>query len=89
MPAESVPSDARIVGQTWAKTNKDGSPDRRFVGNHQIQIALYGELTLKSDTGLFETYLFSNPERLERFVKSWNAFVACFDHRISLVVSQV
>ena len=27
---EGVPSDSRIDGYTWAKTNKNGSPDRRF-----------------------------------------------------------
>ena len=30
---EGVPSDAEVVGYTWAKTNKDGSPDRRFKEN--------------------------------------------------------
>ena len=82
---EGVPSDSKTIGQTWAKTNKDGSRDKRFAGNYQIPIVLYGELTLKSETGLWEAFEFSNPERLERFMKSWNAFVASFDRRISLV----
>src|SRR5262249_51144022 len=30
---ETVPEDANIVGRTWAKVNRDGSPDRRFKGN--------------------------------------------------------
>ncbi len=85
---DGVPSDSTIVGQTWAKTNKDGSRDKRFAGNYQIPIALYGELTLKSETGLWEEFHFSNPERLARFEKSWKAFVASFDHRFSLVVAQ-
>lgn len=76
---EKVPSDSKIVGQTWTKSNKDGSRDRRFANNHQIPIALYGQLILKSETGLWEEYLFSVPERLERFVKSWSAFVESFD----------
>jgi DNA-directed RNA polymerase subunit RPC12/RpoP len=45
-------------------------------------------LTLKSDTGLWEKYLFSNPEKMERFVKSWHVFVASFDHQISLRFNQ-
>lgn len=83
-----VPSDSTTIGQTWAKTNKDGSRDKRFEGNYQIPIALYGELTLKSETGLWEDFQFSNPERLDRFVKSWNAFVASFACKISLVFTQ-
>jgi DNA-directed RNA polymerase subunit RPC12/RpoP len=85
---DGVPSDSKVVGQTWAKTNKDGSRDKRFAGNYQIPIALYGDLTLKSETGLWEEFQFSNPEQLERFVKSWNTFVASFDHRISLRFDQ-
>lgn len=83
--SEKVPSDSKIIGHTWAKTNKDGSRDRRFANNHQIPIALYGQLILKSETGLWEEYLFSAPERLERFVKTWSAFVTSFDRSISLV----
>jgi hypothetical protein len=85
---EGVPSDSKVVGQTWAKMNKDGSRDKRFADNYQIPIALYGRLILKSGTGLWEEFQFSSPERLERFAKSWNAFVASFDHRISLVIEQ-
>lgn len=85
---DGVPADSKVIGQTWAKTNKDGSRDKRFAGNYQIPIALYGDLTLKSETGLWEEFQFSNTERMERFVKSWNAFVASFDHRISLRFDQ-
>jgi DNA-directed RNA polymerase subunit RPC12/RpoP len=85
---DGVPSDSKVIGQTWAKTNKDGSRDKRFADNYQIPIALYGELTLRSETGLWEEFQFSNPERLERFVRAWNAFVASFDHRISLRFDQ-
>jgi hypothetical protein len=85
---DGVPSDSKTIGQTWAKTNKDGSRDKRFAGNYQIPIALYGDLTLKSETGLWEEFQFSNPEKLDRFVKSWNAFVASFEDKISLVFTQ-
>jgi hypothetical protein len=85
---DDVPADATIVGQTWAKTNKDGSRDKRFVGNHEIPIALYGDLALKSETGLWEEFQFSNPERLERFEKSWSFFVGSFEHRVSVALSQ-
>jgi DNA-directed RNA polymerase subunit RPC12/RpoP len=85
---DGVPNDSKVIGQTWAKTNKDGSRDKRFADNYQIPIAVYGELTLKSETGLWEEFQFSKPERLVQFVKSWNVFVASFDHKISIRVNQ-
>ena len=45
---ESIPSDATIIGKTWAKVNKNGTPDKRFKGNYEIPIAKYGELKFKS-----------------------------------------
>lgn len=75
---ESVPGDSKVVGQTWAKANKDGSRDRRFAGNYQIPIVLYGALTLKSASGLWEEFHFSNGERMTRFLLSFNTFVASF-----------
>jgi hypothetical protein len=80
---EAVPSDARVIGQTWVKANKDGGADRRFANNHQIPIAAYASLTLKSQTGLWEEYQFSNPERLVQFLKTFNAFVSSFPKSIS------
>jgi hypothetical protein len=74
-----VPTDSKIVGQTWAKANKDGSRDRRFANNYQIPLALYAALTLKSDSGLWEEFQFSNPERLDRFLTAWNGFVSSFE----------
>ncbi len=75
---QGVPSDSKTIGQTWAKANKDGSRDRRFVNNYQIPIAVYRDLVLKSSSGLWEEFQFSNPERVERFAKAWNGFVASF-----------
>lgn len=72
---ETVPKDAQVVGQTWAKANKDGSPDRRFVNNYQIPIVRYASLTLKSSTGLWEEFEFSDSSRIMPFVAAWNAFV--------------
>lgn len=55
-----VPSDSEVIGQTWKKANKDGSPDRRFKVNHPIPIVRYGEVMMLSPTGLLEVYQFSN-----------------------------
>jgi len=76
---QGVPNDSRVIGQTWAKANRDGSRDRRFVGNYQIPVVLYGSLTLKSASGLWEEFQFSNPERLQRFLEAWNSFVSSFE----------
>ncbi len=76
---QSVPSDSQIVGQTWAKANKDGSRDRRFANNYQIPLVLYASLTLKTESGLWEEFQFSNAERLERFLRAWNTFVSSFE----------
>lgn len=73
---EGVSSDSQVAGHTWAKVNKDGSPDRRFRDNFQIPIARYGELVLKSRTGLHEAYLFSNLEGSRRFAERLREFQA-------------
>jgi hypothetical protein len=33
---EEVPSDALVLGRTWERVNKDGTPDRRFRDNRQV-----------------------------------------------------
>ncbi|HBA8604311.1 TPA: DUF4236 domain-containing protein [Escherichia coli] len=65
--SDSVPHDAKVVGHTWAKTNKDGSPDKRFRENYQIPVALYGYLFFNTDSGLNEEYMLSNVEAVEEF----------------------
>jgi hypothetical protein len=75
---EPIPSDSQVVGQAWAKSNKDGSPDRRFKNNYQIPIAQYGVLIFSSRAGLQEEYQFSNSALAERFTGSWNSFQASF-----------
>lgn len=70
----AVPRDARVIGYTWHKANKNGSPDRRFKENYQIPICQYGEVLLSSDTGLRESYSFSNFQAASRFVSALRAF---------------
>jgi hypothetical protein len=69
--AEAVPPDAQITGKVWAKTNKDGSPDRRFKGNHEIPLCLYGKLLLETDSGLCEEYQFSNVDSARAFAEAF------------------
>jgi hypothetical protein len=75
---DPVPSDSQIIGRTWAKCNKDGSPDRRFRDNYQIPIANYGTLLFSTADGLDVRYIFSNAGKAEEFVKAWAAFRASF-----------
>lgn len=56
-----VPKDTKIVEYTWKYINKSGGPDKRFKENWQIPVCLYGELELKSTSGLNTTIMFSNP----------------------------
>jgi hypothetical protein len=67
----AVPTDAQQVGTTWAKANKDGSPDRRFANNYEIPVMLYGKLTLKTPAGMNEEYLLSNLNSCRLFGQAW------------------
>lgn len=71
---EGVPRDAEVVGQTWAKTNKDGSPDRRFKDNFQIPICRYAQISFRSKTGMMEDYMVSNAEAAFAFVETVKAY---------------
>lgn len=59
--SERVPQDATIVDSTWKYVNKSGGPDKRFKDNRKLPICLYGEMKLKSDSGLNTVIMFSNP----------------------------
>jgi len=76
LETEGVPADSKVVGESWAKVNKDGSPDRRFANNRRIPIAEYGELAFKSASGLNERYLVSSALRAEAFGKAFSAHKA-------------
>lgn len=71
---ERVPRDTVIIGHTWAKTNKDGSPDRRFKDNYQIPVVRYGRLAIRSRTGINETYMFSDAAAALAFAEAFAAY---------------
>lgn len=73
--SDGVPSDAEVIGQTWFKTNKDGSRDKRFNGNYQIPLVKYGEWTIEGDNGLQEDYMFSNSPAFAEFAEVFGAHV--------------
>ena len=74
MEEEAIPADAQVIGQTWKKANKDGSPDKRFASNYQIPIVVYGDIRITSKSGLNEEYLVSNASFAEEFAKAWTTF---------------
>lgn len=71
---EAVPSDGQVVGQTWAKVNKDGSPDLRFSVNYQIPICLYGRFLITTAGGVREEYQFSNPQAAAEFGEMFRSY---------------
>lgn len=71
---EGVPRDAKVVGHTWAKTNKDGSPDKRFKENYQIPICLYGQIAFRTQTGVTEEYMVSDANAALAFVEAVNLY---------------
>lgn len=58
--SEKVPKDAKIVDYTWQYVNKSGGPDKRFQNNERIPICLYGEMEVRSSSGLNTDIMFSN-----------------------------
>lgn len=73
---EGLPADADQIGHVWAKANKDGSPDRRFRGNYQIPLMRYGEMSLRSKSGLNEVYMVSDWRALEVFQQALLRYTA-------------
>lgn len=73
LEVENLPKDAQQIGTTWAKTNKDGSPDRRFRDNYQIPVMEYAQIALRTPAGLNEEYVLSNVVATEGFGQAWDA----------------
>lgn len=71
---EEVPIDTKIIDHTWAKTNKNGSADKRFVGNYEIPIVEYAEIEFTSKTGVNEIFMFSNTNKTSDFIEAYKAY---------------
>lgn len=65
-----LPKDALVVGKTWRYVNKQGGPDKRFKDNKELPIALYEDISFKSNTGLNERIEISRTEVGEGFATS-------------------
>jgi hypothetical protein len=66
---DAVPGDAMVVDQTWRFVAKNGGPDRRFNGNRQLPVCLYGEMSFGSAGGLRGKIQFSNASAGDLFAK--------------------
>lgn len=71
---EAVPGDTQVVGHTWAKVNKNGSPDLRFRDNYQIPLCLYGRMVFTTPGGVEEEYQFSNAAAAGEFAGAFDAY---------------
>lgn len=74
----SIPRDTQVVGETWYRVNKDGSPDRRFTSNFKIPIVLYGAIHLRSLSGINELYYVSDVEKAMHFYQQYERYRSMF-----------
>ena len=64
------PTDAMVVDETWQYLNRKGGPDRRFKNNRQLPICLYGEIDIRSASGLNERIHCSRIDVSEQFASA-------------------
>lgn len=64
---DPVPKDAQVVDQTWQFVNKNGTPDQRYKNNKQIPVCLYGQVFLRSSSGLNVELQISNVQNARDF----------------------
>lgn len=68
----TVPKDSKTISFTWKKTNRDGSPDKRYKGNYQIPVCRYAQIKLTSLGGLMEEYMISDCDTAKDFVVAFS-----------------
>ncbi len=74
----SMPKDAEVIDHTWAKVNRDGSPDRRFSGNYQIPVVHYGAFEFTFPNQAKESYHVSNISLAESFARAFEKYLIYF-----------
>lgn len=55
-----IPNDSTVLGKTYAHTNKDGNPDKRYKENPELTLVEYGVLSLTKNPGLNSLIVFSD-----------------------------
>lgn len=66
---DPIPKDAQVVGYTWQYVNRNGTPDQRFKNNKQIPLCLYGQVFLRSSSGLNVELQTSNVQNARDFAE--------------------
>jgi hypothetical protein len=74
--AEAVPRDAQVIGEAWAKANRDGTPDPHVRNNRRLPVVLYGHLNFSAARGLNESYCVSDCAAALDFAAALKAFQA-------------
>jgi len=69
-----IPSDTKILGKTWYRVNKDGTPDRRFTNNYEIPIVCYGSIQIQSISGINELYYISDVNKAKHFCEQYHRY---------------
>lgn len=65
---EAIPSDAAMARKVWAKSNKNGTRDKRFKDNRELPVMVYGEIAMKAGGGMNEVLMFSRDDVCREFV---------------------
>lgn len=65
---EAIPADAAMVRKVWAKSNKNGTRDKRFKDNRELPVMAYGEIAMKARGGMNESLMFSRDDACREFV---------------------
>lgn len=68
---QGVPKDSEVIGYTYKYTNKNGQPDKRFSNNYEIPVVRYGDLQLRSNSGINDCYQFSDFDKFIEFAKAF------------------
>ena len=68
---QGVPKDSEVIGYTYKYTNKNGQPDKRFSNNYEIPVVRYGDLQLRSNSGINDRYQFSDFDKFIEFAKAF------------------
>jgi hypothetical protein len=76
MMDKEFPIDAEVIEEKWLKSNKDGSPDKRFSGNKKVPVFKLGQFAIRSNTGLNEIYVASNFESTNKFSTNFNEYLS-------------
>ncbi len=57
-----------MVRKVWAKSNKNGTRDKRFKDNRELPVMAYGEIAMKARGGMNEALMFSRDDACREFV---------------------